>query len=206
MTRPEWNRVVELLTRNWPHQLQPDAALEKYRTDLDGFPVEQVLAAIETWYRDGREWPPTGGQVLGRLADLTVDAPPFYAALRLIRETSRIRGRAMEDASQRQGFRIVDGPYEVLERDSPFVCAFVAALGGFSRAEVRDGFDEARLRGKYEDCLEEARRSLVYGGIEGAGLPGLERKQAPVPVELSLGDQLFERVAARRLEIESQAA
>jgi hypothetical protein len=70
MTDVEWDRVVELLATNWPHQLQPDNSLEKFRRDLDAFPVDQVLVAIETFYRDGREFPPNSGQVLGRVADL----------------------------------------------------------------------------------------------------------------------------------------
>jgi hypothetical protein len=73
---------------------------------------------------------------------------------------------------------------------------------------IRDGYDEHRMKAKYEAHVEEARRDLVWGRMDGTGLPGLDRRgkssgAEPAP---SLEQQLFRRVEARRASLGSKAA
>jgi hypothetical protein len=170
----EWYSVVERLAENWPHQLQPDSSLEKFRKDLGDFPVDQVLAAVETLYRDGREFPPNSGQIRARIADLHFDAPPFYEALRVLRRAlTRGSDYIVEDDSEK-GWRYEDRRITYLEEHAPLLLAFVRSIG-IDRIELTDGGDEARLRNKYDDFIRRAREHLIYGGLAPAGLRKLER-------------------------------
>jgi hypothetical protein len=174
MTDSEWDQVVELLATNWPHQLQPELSLAKYRRDLDDFPVEQVLVAIETLYRDGREFPPNSGQVRGQLADLHFDAPSWFEAMRTIRRASgKSADLIVEDESER-GWHYVDERMVFLDAEAPLIAGFIREVGWRS-INIEDGGDEARLRTKYEDFVRRVREKLVYGGLPSSGLARLER-------------------------------
>jgi hypothetical protein len=174
MTDFEWRRIVVLLAENWPHQLQGEESLAKFRRDLDGFPVDQVLAAIETLYRDGREFPPNGGQILGRLAQLYADPPDWFEALREIRRALRKASDLIVEDDSDKGWRYEDERMTYLERSAPFVRAFIRQIG-IDTINLSDGNDEARLRQKYERFVARNHERLVYGGIAPAGLPKLER-------------------------------
>lgn len=186
MTDVEWDRVVELLATNWPHQLQPELSLEKFRRDLGDFPVEQVLVSIETFYRDGREFPPNSGHVRGRLADLYFDAPPFFDALKAIRKALNKAPNLMVNDDSERGWHYVDERVAWLDEHAPFIGTFVKAIG-IDRVLLTDGSDEARLRNKYEDFVRRARESMIYGDLPPAGLRKLERVRDGQVVELERG-------------------
>jgi hypothetical protein len=195
MTDFEWRRVVELLAENWPHQLHSDTALGKFRRDLDRFPVEQVLVAIETLYRDGRDFPPTGGHVLGRLVDLTIDPPPFHEALRTIRRALRKPADLIVADDSERGWHYSDERYVFLDREAPMLAGFLRTIG-IDQVQLEDGGDEARLRNKYERFVGDARESLLYGGLPPAGLRKLERVVDGEVVELERDARPEPRVIA----------
>jgi hypothetical protein len=174
MTDAEWDQVVELLATNWPHQLQPELSLAKYRRDLDDFPVAQVLVAIETLYRDGREFPPNSGQVRGQLADLHFDAPAWFEAMRTIRRAAGKSDRLIVEDESERGWHYVDERMIFLDAEAPLIAGFIREVGWRS-INLEGGSDEARLRTKYEDFVRRVRDKLVYGGLPTAGLARLER-------------------------------
>jgi hypothetical protein len=174
LTDLEWRRVVKLLAENWSHQLQPESSLAKFRQELDEFSVAQVLVAVETLYRDGREFPPNAGHIRARLADLHFDAPPFYDALRMIRRAGHHPNDLIVEDDSEKGWHHEDRRMTFLEEKAPLLAGFVRAIG-WDQISVGDGGDEARLRGKYEDFVRRAREAMIYRGLPPAGLRKLER-------------------------------
>ena len=207
MNDREWDRVVALLAENWPHQLQPESALAKYRRDLDSFPASQVLVAIETFYRDGERFPPTGGVIRGRLADLITDAPEFFEALRLIRRALHKPSDLIVEDDSEKGWHYSDERQAHLDQASPLIAAFVRQVG-IDRIVLGDGGDEARLRNKYEAFIARNREQLLYGGLPAAGLPKLERVLNGELTEGRAGPQEPRKIlvdgAIRRIEQEPE--
>jgi hypothetical protein len=183
----EWNRVVALLAENWPHQLQPESALAKYRRDLEGFPASQVIVAIETFYRDGREFPPNGGHVVRRLSDLHTDPPDWFEACKHIRRALRKTSDLIVEDDSEKGWHYHDERIAYLDREAPLVAVFVRRIG-MDAIVLNDGGDEARLRNKYEDFVARSKERLVYGGLPTAGLARLERVKDGELVEGRAGE------------------
>jgi hypothetical protein len=77
LTDTDWLTIEARITANWPHQLPPKVALAKWKTDLADLRREQVETAVEALYRDGREFPPNGGQIRAKVVELTIDAPDW---------------------------------------------------------------------------------------------------------------------------------
>lgn len=163
MTDQEWSGIIAVLTANWPHHLPPQSALAKWRRDVDHLPAEQVLTAVEALYRDGREFPPNGAQILAKVSELGRDDPDHGEAWRLV--------------------------YDALAKHVPNWQAFYAALPpAVAEAARRFGFESqagflkseeatvrAQFRNIYKAVCEERRRDDGYAGLPSAGLRGLER-------------------------------
>jgi hypothetical protein len=61
----------------WPHARWPQESAALYFQDLKDLPADQVATAAEALYRDGRDFPPTGAQIRGKVLDLAADVPGF---------------------------------------------------------------------------------------------------------------------------------
>ncbi len=171
MTRGEWAQVAQGMVAKWPHSPVPDVSLAQFYADLADLPGVQVAAAVEVLYREGREFPPNGGQIRGKLSELTLDAPLWADARRVLQRLAVLPDRVM-----RVG-RFVDVRAAALERSHPAVRAFVATVGWqeLGAAAADDRVAEAQLRTKYERHVTRRERDMTLLGIPAAGLPGLER-------------------------------
>jgi hypothetical protein len=171
MTAHEWVDIARRINANWPHRQLPKATLAKYFDDLRDLPAQHVAAAVEVLHREGREWPPTAGQVLQKLAELSVDAPewPFVAR--------RLRRVAAFPANVIRAGRTVDARAERLKAEPPLLQAFVEHVGWqeIAACPEDDRIAEAQLRTKWERFAARQHRDLALTGLPSAGLPALER-------------------------------
>ena len=166
MNPSEWDRVVALLTVNWPHQLPPDEALAKWERDLASEPVAEVLVAVETLYRDGREFPPNGAQILAELGELRRNDPDAGEAWRLV------------NTCPHSAHYHPDRYLTWLAGHSEAV-AEAARRFGTEALALRKLEDEtasrAQFRRIYEGVLDDRRRTHVRQGLEAS----IRRLQGP---------------------------
>ena len=92
MTPDELETVLRQVNARWPHHPVPDSSGPAWFEDLGGHPVADVLATIIAISREGRDFPPTCGQVRQRLDELTIGAPDFDEAWRELLEFMRRHG------------------------------------------------------------------------------------------------------------------
>jgi hypothetical protein len=163
MTDREWSAIVAVFTANWPHQLPPNASLAKWRRDLDHLPAEQVLVGVEALYRDGREFPPNGAQILAKVSELDRDPIGYGEAWRLAKKASL-------KADPHEGFNW-------LHERSPEAAEAVGQMCGLQLTYMLD--DEATTRAQFRDVYRSVvatrKRDDAYAGLPNAGLRGLER-------------------------------
>lgn len=164
MTQSEWVGVVRLMNANWPHSTIPDIAVAKWFEDCRHLPLEQVIVAVETAYRDGDSFPPNGAKILARISELDRDDPDHGEAWRL-----------MNKALMRHG--VTDWPafYEALP-------PAVAEAARRMRFETQGGYmkaDESTVRAQFREVFKavvaERRRDDAYAGLPDAGLRRLDR-------------------------------
>lgn len=163
MQRSEWIEAVALMRVNWPHVAIDDHVSAKWFSDLEHLPGEQVKVAIEALYRDGREFPPNGAQILGKIFELGRDEIDHGEAWKLAK-------RAAIKADPKEALAW-------LEERSPLAAEAVRRISGAQLSYSND--DEATVRAQFRDIFknlaEGQRRDDVYAGLPSAGLRGLER-------------------------------
>ena len=167
MTDQQWARIVARITANWPHQLPPATALAKWRADLDPQNPEQVEVAVEALYRDGREYPPNGAQILAKLGDLDRDDPDHGEAWNL----------AMRCVQKFGFYQQVDG-LDWLHDQSPAVAKAVETYGyaDLCHADLdNENTVRAQFREVYKGVVSRRERESNYSGLPSAGLKGLDR-------------------------------
>jgi hypothetical protein len=163
MTKAEWIETLALMRLNWPHVAGTDEAVaEKWFCDLQHLPGEQVKVAVETMYRDGREFPPNAAQILGRIVELGRDELSAGEAWRLAHQAARIADPKTAEAW-------------LIER-SPAAAEAVRQISGAYLSYRND--DEPIVRAQFRDIFNNVvagqRRDDLYAGLPTAGLRGLE--------------------------------
>lgn len=196
MKPSEWADIAAIFRERWPHATMPVETIRRWGSDLADLDVGQVLASIEVMYRNGRAFPPNGGEVRSALHDLALDAPDWGSALLLLRKvalTRPVEVEWLEVDDDTVSPEVRRYPRRELlaqmETDVPLVHAFIDHVGW---EQIRptvlgaDGSDEARLREKYVAFVKRAKREMTYAGLEGTGLPALERS-APRSISAVVG-------------------
>lgn len=181
MQRSEWIEAVALMRLNWPHAQIDDAVIAKWYSDLAHLPGEQVKVAIEALYRDGREFPPNGAQILGKIIELGRQDLSVGEAWRLANKAALKADAAeaelwLKDRSPAaaEAVRQISGPYlTYLKEDEPTV-----------RAQFRD---------IYRNIISAQVRDDRYAGLPSAGLRSLEHR--PKRIGDALARALPERAA-----------
>jgi hypothetical protein len=173
MTESEWVEVVGRINANWPHQIVPDAALAKWYDDLKDLPVGYVTRAVEDLYHGGREFPPNGGQIRKRAAEMQVDAPTFAEVWRLVLRAASKFGRD----------RVGEARAWLRERH-PVAEELVRRVGwreicNSEELEVLHG----QARRVYEALTAQTVHETTVRGVDSGGLRQGERINAqPVPM------------------------
>lgn len=182
MKRPEWIAAVQELRALWPQAEIPDATIGAWYREVEDLPGEQVRAAIITFSRDGDEWPPSGGKIRKRVAQLALDIPDWGEVLEQLRLIQRTpAAMATGELIPQEGgadLAVIAHPRDgVIAHTHPMIVAFFLHLGSQIVAGVdpRDGGNEARLREKWFDFQRKAERRMSYLGLESGDLQALKR-------------------------------
>jgi hypothetical protein len=170
----QWLNVKARLTTNWPHQLPPESALAKWRTDLDDLDGDQVEVAIEALYRDGRDFPPNGAQIRAKVVELAADVPTWGEVWdRLWRAAQRFgRGREQE-------------AFGWLEEWSPLAAQFARQLPfrEFCTTTEPEVF-HGQARRVWEQLVRRFERDTALTGLPSAGLKAVERANKTAPAHI----------------------
>jgi hypothetical protein len=163
MQRSEWIEALALMRVNWPHVALDEQVAAKWFRDLERHPGDQVKVAIEALYRDGREFPPNGAQILAKLFELGRDEIDHGEAWKLAKQAA-IKADPKEASAW-------------LEEQSPLAAEAVRRISGAQLSYLNE--DEATVRAQFRDIfknlVEGQRRDDAYAGLPSAGLRGLER-------------------------------
>jgi hypothetical protein len=178
----EWTEVLALMRLNWPNaKFPPRESREKWYADLKHLPAQQVKVAVEAMYRDGREFPPNGAQILAKVTELARD--------------DISHGRAWELAKRAALKADPKLAAEWLRERSPEAQAAVEQLCSAPQLTYQLG-DESTVRAQFRDVFKSVlatqKRDDLYAGLPSAGLRGLER--GPQKLGSALKRALPERV------------
>lgn len=174
MSPQEWREIAKRVIAKWPHQPPPPASLAESFNALSDLDAGQVMAAVESFYRDGREWPPTGGMLRQRVVELQLDAPEWAEALKWLKRYAQT-GTINPAYGSREIYRAKGAG--VLAAMPARVAEFVEALGDRQlwEASEQDGGGEARLREKWLAHSRRQQREGALAGLPDSGLATLER-------------------------------
>jgi len=176
MRDSEWAGVVAVLTANWPHQLPPEMALAKWRSDVDDLPARDVLAAVEAIYRDGEKFPPNGAQIRQKAVELADQVPGDWS--RGYRLATQLPGRTPDGRSLTWLYRASES-MAWLKAEDPIAAETVRRLGVQGWAE-RLIADETAWRANFRDIYREVAasrdRSRRYEGLPRGERDGLPRR------------------------------
>lgn len=167
----EWLRCAAMIRARWPHNDLPDSTIMVWREAVRDLPREQVEAAIEVFYRDGRDHAPNGGQLRQKVAELSVDAPQWGEVWPLLRRAQRKAPALAVDPDERV-------PY-LRSQGHDLIADFIETIGWPEPDEWSDDNLESRLRRKWEEWLRDRLNGKVREGIAPAGLSRLERGDGP---------------------------
>lgn len=175
MTAAEFAPIVKAMIGRWPNvnwaKWRADGVLDQYLADLADVEAGQVASAVAVLARDGREFPPTAGQIRRRAVELALDAPAWSDCKQVVRRAMGYSSRAFirgEFHDERQAR---------LEREHPLIVGFVEHVGWDEAGRVLSGesSDEAQVRVKWEQWVDHHVEGGTLAGLPDAGLKRLER-------------------------------
>lgn len=174
MSPGEWVEIVRLIQANWPQQRIPRASLAKWYDDLHDLPAETVAAAVESIYRQGREWPPNGALILREVADQTVAAPEFGVAWAQILQAIRSYGCHNQQ-------RVLDA----LENPAVKELASLTSIRDIGMAPDGDTTLHAQARERYRSIVTRHHHKITHAGLPSAATTGeLRGEGRPAPRQI----------------------
>lgn len=154
MTEAEWTKITAVMTANWPHQLPPPESLAKWGRDLAELPGPEVLAAVEAIYRDGKEFPPNGGQIRNKVLELRLGGEPgFEDAYALAIHAASSKG--------------YEAGLDWLRERAPLVAAAAERYPWreFCLSKSADTTRRAQFKAIFEAMREKAEKGERYAGL-----------------------------------------
>lgn len=177
MKASEWLEIAAVIRERWPHAQLPDESIQRWGEDVADLPAEHVAAALEALYRQGREFPPNGGQLRAHAVELQLAPPEFAFVVRRLRHVASRSEEliVLDDA----GHEVRTEPRaQALREEHPLIREFVRAVGWGQIRGLDGGAEEARLREKWQAHVARARREVLLTGIPSGGLRELRRIEA----------------------------
>lgn len=181
----EWREIAKRIIAKWPHQVPSQASLAESFDALGDLEAEPVMVAVESFYRDGERWPPTGGMLRQRVMELALDAPDWGEVFRCI--NAYVRTGICNPVYG--GFESYQARGEgQLERMPTAIAAFIRSVGNrqLFEASEQEGGGEARLRDKWLAWSGRQTREAALFGLPTGGLRSLERINRRGPLELGV--------------------
>jgi hypothetical protein len=158
----------------WPHSRLPKATIAHWYDLLGDQEADTVLAAVKEFAVEGREFPPTAGMILARLAD-GADRPPDWdealvEILRMVRRHGSYR------------------PPEVGEWSHPVLARFMEPCWKeWCMSAEGDTTFLAQQRNAYQATRDRAQRHRNLTLVGAPALPALKRVPNALP-ELEEGN------------------
>ena len=154
MTGQEWKRSSRICTRAWPHAELTDETVEAWYVAVQDLDQQDALTAVEAMLREGREFPPNGGQIRQKTIELA--APPA--------DWSRGYTLAMNNpvsyAQRRRSAGLASRARPRRRRDRPSLRGGHLGDGlGYARGH------RAQFRQIYELAAAAVRDGLAYAGL-----------------------------------------
>lgn len=163
--------VAAGMRARWPHAELPESTITVWHTAVADLPLAQIEAAVEVFYREGREFPPNGGQIRQKVIELAADAPQWGEVWRALRKAQMKAPALSVDPDHRADHLRDNGLAAVAE--------FIESVGWPEADEWTDDNLESRLRRKWEEWLRDRKAGATNQGIPSAGLARLERGDGP---------------------------
>jgi Loader and inhibitor of phage G40P len=167
VTRSEWTDIVAGMRGAWPHAAIPDVAIAKWYDDLRDLDAEVVAAAVEAHYRDGRDFPPNGGQIRLKAGELAAGerAGDWSRGYELAHLWDAPKGA---DSWNYHGAAAL----EWLRQQDPIAAEVVKRIGVVEwgeRLASEAPIWRAQFRDIYRDIAERADRERRYAGLPRGG-------------------------------------
>lgn len=181
MNASEWVEISAAIRDRWPSATLPEGTIRQWGADLEDLPGEQVAAALEALYRDGREFPPNGGQIRAKAIELALEPPEFaevVVALRRVLGVPTFGAKRVGGTDDEPEFAPVNLRQAALNAEHDLIGAFVEAVGWQQIHGLDGGQDEARLRVKWQAFLDRSTREARLRGIPAGGVRELGRPAA----------------------------
>lgn len=156
MKPSEWVEVTRRVNGWWPHAQWPEATMALYFHDLKHLDRDMVIAAAQAIYRDGRDFPPSGAQILAEVAAGEVSAPDFDHAWREINAAVQRIGGATTD----RAIRTVDH----LATIHPLIAELACQVGvrDIAMSAPGDTTLRAQARRIYDAIRERSHRQITH--------------------------------------------
>lgn len=157
MTRNEWLDLVSEMALRWPQADLPEATVAVWFSDVQHLDATVARAAMVSLARDGREWPPTGGMIAARAAELGVSAAPVAGEAWELLQAAVRRFGGMREAEA----------LAWLGEQSPAVAVAVRRFGfaAYCRSEQPAGVARSQFTAVYREVLEGVKREARYRGL-----------------------------------------
>lgn len=186
MKASEWAEIASTIRERWPAARIPGETIARWGDDCADLPGVHVALAVDVLYREGREYPPHGGQIRAKVVELAIGAPSWGEALRLFRNAFG-RPTSCIDATREPDDDGLGRAYprrEYLEAHHPLLLGFAQAVGWDQiAAAFAGGSDEARAREKWNAHVARATREGTLAGLPDGGLRELRRINGPARAE-----------------------
>jgi transposase InsO family protein len=163
MTHQEWLRLGAHMNKMWPHHPIPPATVAEWYPYLAELEAAQVRAAIDAFVLDGSSFPPTVGQIRGKVVELG-DQPQLW-------------GEAWREIQARIAqFGVYSEP-DTIPWSTDDVREVVRLKGWEYLCTTIDPVSvvEAQCRELWESIRTRRRQDATYACLPGAGLSRLER-------------------------------
>lgn len=166
MTHSEMIDLATEVMAMWPHQRLPKATIAHWYDLLGDQDAADVRSVVKSFAAQGREFPPTAGMVLARLAEGTDPVPEWDQAvheiLRLVRRHGSYRPPTADEWSHPVLARFMEPSWQewCMSRDG-------------------DTTFLAQQRNAYQALRERDQRVRTFELVGASGIPTLTLKRIP---------------------------
>jgi hypothetical protein len=186
VTRGDWNTLVAEIVAYWPAIDLSDATVNAWFRDVQDLDAGEVAVALAAFARDGREFPPNGGQIRAKAKSLaTREELDHGAAWRL----------AMDAVTRFGSYREDEALMWLAERS--VICAEAVRRFGFRDLCMHEIGDVATVRAQFREIFR-AVRAAAERDERYSGLPGVRQKRLQPRTVREIVGEARKQIEARK--------